>query len=174
MKVLWILLVAFTIVALSSCMPPQGNDQNEDLVPSDSTVSPEGDPPTMTQTPIDPGLQQLVDTAKQDLALLLSIPSTEIDLVEAKAVVWPDSSLGCPQPGMQYLQVPEDGALVILQAAGINYEYHNGGSRGPFLCERTFTNKTPPPQIDLFNLTPPGTNPDVPTPDNGIPPGEGS
>lgn len=128
----------------------------------------------MTQAPIDPGLQPLVDMAKQDLATRLSIAEDEIDLIEAKAVVWPDSSLGCPQPGMQYLQVPEDGAFVILQAEELNYEYHTGGSRGLFLCEQTLQDKTPPPQIDLFNLTPSRTDPNAPTPDNSIPPGEGS
>ena len=171
MKFRWISLILFMFVALTGCGPLQ---QNEDLVPSDPIVPPQGDIPTMTQTALDPGLQSLVDMAKEELATRLSITVDEIDLIDAKAVVWPDSSLGCPQPGMQYLQVPEDGALVILQAKGLNYEYHIGGSRGLFLCEQTLQDKTPPPQIDLFNLTPSRTNPDAPTPDNSIPPGEDS
>lgn len=172
MKFSRILLFVFTILALTSCGPLQRNGQDEDLVPSDPIVPPQGDVSAMTQTALDPGLQRLVEMAKEDLATRLSIAVDEIDLIEAKAVVWPDSSLGCPQPGMQYLQVPEDGAFVILQARGLNYEYHTGGSRGLFLCEQTLQDKTPPPQIDLFNLTPSRTNPDAPTPDNSIPPGE--
>ena len=174
MKFCWMLLVIFMSLALTSCGTLPRNGQDDDLVPSDPDTTTQGDVPSMTQTPLDPGLQQLVDMATADLATRLSFPVSDIDLVEAKAVVWPDSSLGCPQPGMQYLQVPEDGALVILQANARPYEYHNGGSRGLFLCEQTFGQKTPPPQIDLFNLTPSRTNPDAPTPDNGIPTGEGS
>lgn len=111
-------------------------------------------------TPTASGMEGLIDKAKQDLAQRLSIPLDQINLVEATAVVWPDSSMGCPQPGMAYLQVPQDGALIILQAEGNTYEYHRGGSRGLFLCEKNPKNPEPPAKIDL---TPP-------TPDNSIPP----
>src|SRR5215207_6325507 len=67
-------------------------------------------------TPADPGLQNLIDKAIADLAQRLAISATQIKLVDATPVVWPDTSLGCPQPGMEYLQVPEDGLLVRLQA----------------------------------------------------------
>lgn len=129
-------------------------------------------PTSSTATPVDPGFQLLIDQAVMDLAQRLSIPTSQIILVEAKSVVWPDSSLGCPQPGMAYLQVPEDGALIVLQVVeGILYEYHTGGNRGLFLCEKTIKDPNPPPKIDIFNLTP--SNPSSPpsTPDNSIPPG---
>jgi hypothetical protein len=104
-------------------------------------------------------MEGLVNAAKQDLAKRLAISVDQINLVQATAVVWPDSSMGCPQPGMEYLQVPEDGALIVLEAQGNLYEYHRG-KRGLFLCEKTGKNPSPPPQIDLSS----------PTPDNSIPP----
>jgi len=116
------------------------------------------------------GLESLIAQAKEDLAQRLALSVAEIKLVKAEAVVWPDASLGCPQPGMEYLQVPEDGALIVLQVEGTLYEYHNGGSRGLFLCERIYKDPNPPPKIDIFNLTP--SKPVAPsTPDNSIPPG---
>lgn len=124
--------------------------------------------------PMDTGLQNLIDKAVADLAQRVSIPATQITLVEATAVVWSDASLGCPQPGMAYAQVPEDGLLIRLRAAGQTYEYHSGGTRDPFLCVQT-AKEPAPPQIDIFNLTPsqpkstPGT---ASAPDNSIPPGE--
>ena len=118
-----------------------------------------------TQSPTSSGLESLIENAKEDLAQCLSISTSQIDLVEAKEVVWPDSSLGCPQPGMKYRQVPEDGALIVLQAQGVEFEYHSGGSRGLFLCEKVYSSPEKPPQIDIIKLTPP-------PPDNGIPPGE--
>ena len=125
--------------------------------------------------PADAGLQDLIDKAIADLTNRLSIPAVEITVLEATPVVWPDASLGCPQPGMVYIQVPEDGLLIRLQAGGQIYEYHSGGIRDPFLCEKTGKDPNPPPQIDFFNLTPsePKSTPDTsPAPDNSIPPGE--
>jgi len=148
-----------------------------DATPSEiSVVVPpiQGDITQMTpslSTPATSGLEALIEKAKKDLAQRLPIPTTQINLVEAKAVVWPDSSLGCPQPGMAYLQVPEDGALIVLEARGNIYEYHNGGKRGLFLCEKVLKNPTPRPQIDIFNLTPQKSDTSS-TPDNSIPPGE--
>ena len=103
----------------------------------------------------DPGLQALIEAAKVDLAQRLNILATQIDFVEAKSVVWPDSSLGCPQPGMRYKQVQEDGALIILQVQGVVYEYHIGGTRGLFLCEKNDKDPYTPPKLDINNLTPP-------------------
>jgi hypothetical protein len=111
------------------------------------------------------GMGFLVEKAKDDLAQRLSISVNEIDLIEAKAVIWPDASLGCPQPGMAYIQVPQDGALIVLQAQGSTYEYHNGGSRGLFLCEKVTLKPEKPTQIDIPDLT-------LPTSDNTVPPDE--
>ncbi len=134
----------------------------------------QGDTTQMTpslSTPAASGLEILIEKAKKHLAQRLSISTTQISLVDAKAVVWPDSSMGCPQPGMAYLQVPEDGALIIVEAEGNLYEYHNGGKRGLFLCDKVSKEPTPLPPIDIFNLTP--SKSDTPsTPDNSIPPGE--
>jgi hypothetical protein len=93
----------------------------------------------MSTTPIpvspDPALQQIVMQAREDLAKRLGIGLDQIDLVELRSVIWPDKSLGCPQPGMEYLQVQQDGLLIRFRVAGRSYEYHSGGNRPPFLCE---------------------------------------
>jgi len=84
-------------------------------------------------------LQKMVMHAKEDLAGRLSLEADkvdQIDLIEIKAVVWPDSSLGCPQPGMVYTQVQQDGLRIRLRVGKRIYSYHSGGSRLPFLCEQ--------------------------------------
>ena len=123
--------------------------------------------PTLPR-PFDPGVQDLIDKALADLSERLSIPASEITLLDATPVVWSDSSLGCPQPGMAYIQVPEDGLLIRLQVGDQIYTYHSGGVRDPFLCEQIYKDP-PPPKIDFFNLTPPAAGSG--TPDNSIPPG---
>ena len=92
--------------------------------------------------PIDPGLQPYIDLAVSDLAQRLSAGSGEVVVVSATLASWPDSSLGCPQPGMQYAQVVTDGSVIVLQADDTLYRYHAGGSRKPFLCEQPA--KAPP------------------------------
>lgn len=133
-----------------------------------------GEPQMSPSIPADSGLQNLIDKAIADLANRLAIPAAQITLLEATPMVWSDASLGCPQPGMAYAQVPVDGLLIRLQAGNQTYEYHSGGIRDPFLCVQTVKDPNPPPQIDFFNLTPsdPDSPPEVPTPDNDIPSGE--
>jgi hypothetical protein len=83
------------------------------------------------------GLERLIDQARTDLALRSSVAPERITVIEAVGVVWPNSAMGCPQPGMAYLQVPSDGTRIILEADGRRYAYHYGGRRGLFLCEAT-------------------------------------
>jgi hypothetical protein len=97
----------------------------------------------MTPSPTIPagaGLQNLIDKAIADLAQWLSIPATQIKVVEATLVVWPDSSLGCPQPGMAYAQVLTPGYLILLEADGKLYEYHANRDTYVIFCE----NPSPP------------------------------
>jgi hypothetical protein len=82
--------------------------------------------------------------AMKDLTNRTSIPLEEIKLVDFEFVVWPDSGLGCPQPGMVYPQVQQDGMRIRLRAGGVVYEYHSGESRPPFLCEKTGSTKPTP------------------------------
>ena len=110
---------------------------NAPSVPS-ITAPFEGSTPASAEQ-IDPGLKPFIDLAVTDLATRLSIDATEVGVSSATLVEWPDSSLGCPQPGQQYAQVSTDGALIVLTADNNTYRYHAGGSTTPFLCE-------PPPK----------------------------
>jgi hypothetical protein len=85
--------------------------------------------------PIESGLQPLIDTAIPDLADRLSIDHNTIEVVGAQSVVWPDQSLGCPQPGMVYLQDLAEGFRIELRVKDHVYAYHGGAGRDLFLCE---------------------------------------
>jgi hypothetical protein len=92
-------------------------------------------PGTPNPTP-DPALQSFVEPARADLARRLGVGAASIELIEARSVVWPDRSLGCPQPGVEYPQVRQEGLLIRFRVGGRVYQYHGGGGRAPFLCER--------------------------------------
>ncbi len=105
----------------------------------------------------DPSLESVVSAARQDLSQRTGVPPQDIVVLEAKAVVWPNPALGCPQPNMRYKQVPVDGVLIRLQAGGKVHEYHGGGTREPFLCEQTSPVVKPTAhKLDPL-ITPPGS-----------------
>jgi hypothetical protein len=84
---------------------------------SASGSTPQG-APQMTPsppTPVHAQLQNIIDLARADLAQRLAVLVDDITLVEAANVVWPDSSLGCPEKGMAYAQVLTPGYLVLLE-----------------------------------------------------------
>jgi hypothetical protein len=113
------------------------------LTPLPTILSEQGG---MMPTPnVSPGLEKLVDQATADLAERLNIDTAEIKVVEAKAVVWPDGALGCPDPGVAYTQVQREGALIRLLVGKRVYQYHSGGGRLPFLCENPSVPEDVPP-----------------------------
>lgn len=122
---------------------PQGASESTFVVgvgptASPSSVYPAGD--------IDLDLQAFIDLAVTDLSIRLGIDPGGITTHSAVVVVWPDSSLGCAQQGIQYTQVQTDGALIELSVGSLIYRYHAGGSTDPFLCSRPLT--APPTRLD--------------------------
>jgi hypothetical protein len=90
-------------------------------------------PPSRPTPPV--ALGKLVETSRQDLAKRLSVAVTDITLVEAAPVVWSNSSLGCPQPGMVYADVLTPGFLVVLRSGDRQHEYHAGSNQVPAYCK---------------------------------------
>jgi hypothetical protein len=85
--------------------------------------------------PADPILQNLVETAKADLAQRLAVPVDTIVLVEAGSVVLPDDSLGCPQLEKAYPQITIPGYWILLEASGSQYPYHSDTSMQLIFCQ---------------------------------------
>ncbi len=81
------------------------------------------------------GMAALVQQARADLAARLAIPPDAITVKSEQEVEWPDSSLGCPKPGMMYAQMITPGVLIVLEANGKTYEYHGSRVRVS-LCEK--------------------------------------
>jgi hypothetical protein len=75
-----------------------------------------------------------VEKAKADLAAYLNIEAGQIKVVEAQAVAWPDSSLGCPQPGTVYAQVITPGYYIVLESQRRLYPYHTDQGDQIVLC----------------------------------------
>jgi hypothetical protein len=99
-------------------------------------IAPEGRVPDPRPSPPgDPGPTDRVARAREDLARRIGVGADEITLVEAREVVWPDASLGCPRPDMMYAQSTREGWLIRLGASGRTFEYHSSATGEPFYCE---------------------------------------
>jgi hypothetical protein len=133
--------VATTAPNATATAPPPTATQPPAATPTtEETMTPQPSPP--------PGTNRFVDQAVADLARRLGVPPTAIELQSFQAVVWPDGSLGCPEPGMEYIQVLVEGYRILLRHGGETYAYHGGGARDPFLCDQPGAALTPPPGYD--------------------------
>jgi hypothetical protein len=101
---------------------------------SGSAVSGGGGEPAIGSGPIDSGLQPYINDAVAQLTSTEGLAPSDITVQSARLVRWRDASAGCPEPGMQYLQVLTDGSAIELIAGGSTYWFHTGGRQGLFLC----------------------------------------
>ena len=160
MRIYWVFLLLIMAFALGSCYPSPAGTENSQNLPSlltqelptmmpPATPSPESPnqilPGSTAQgentpmapalpTPYDPGLQSLIEKAKEDLAKRLSIAAAEISVVEAIQVTWPDASLGCPKMGVMYLQVVTPGFQITLEISGKKFIYHTDDKERIVFC----------------------------------------
>lgn len=159
MKIDWLkfTVIGHLIFALTACTQSGNPNASNDVTPSTIEMTPmapaqppQGDSTTMTPsgpTPAVPGLENLIEKAKANLAQRLSISVNEINLMEAIPVTWPDASLGCPQEGMMYAQVLTPGYLILLERGGATFEYHASSGNTIVACE----NPSPPVPNDPGN-----------------------
>jgi hypothetical protein len=132
----WLPLAILLLIGTVACQPIS----RLPLSTPDATATMTSEEPVMPITPMPAGAAALANSrpvlqAIDALADTLSLTAAEIELLDARAVVWPDGSLGCPQPDMMYPQVQVEGIVIRLRAGGKEYQYHGGGRREPFLCE---------------------------------------
>lgn len=127
---------------------PEDSSQNADevveLTPLPTLTSDSSTEGEAIPNPSDPTLARLIEMAKEDLAQRLSVTATSINLMEIEEVEWSDSSLGCPQPGMEYLQVITPGYRILLESNGSQHEYHSNRDAHLVYCAGSIQLDPPP------------------------------
>jgi len=66
----------------------------------------------------------------------------EVAIRSVEAIQFGDSSLGCPQPGMSYLQVITPGYKILAEAANRSFDVRVAGSRG-LICDPRTRSESP-------------------------------
>ena len=77
----------------------------------------------------------LIEKIVADAAAVAKVEPADVVVISTEAVTWNDGSLGCPKPGMSYIQQIIEGYRVIVEAGGERYDYRAGSSGGPKRCE---------------------------------------
>jgi len=123
--------------------PAEAQETGAEPTPRQGLVAVPSQTPAESQpaetAPVQPGAygeaaEALVKMAQDDLAQRLGAPLDQISVVSVSEVVWPDGSLGCPQPGQVYTQATMPGYQIVLSYQGQEYVYHTDMNRA-FLCE---------------------------------------
>src|SRR5262245_24983658 len=79
----------------------------------------------------------IIDAAFADLSHRLGRTLTRgnVDSWTWEQIDFPDSSLGCPQPGQAYAQVVTRGYKIVIMTAGVAYDYRvTNNGQGLILC----------------------------------------
>ena len=79
---------------------------------------------------------QVVSLARQQLADSAGCDAQAIQVVGVEEMEWSDSSLGCPKPGMMYMQVITPGYRVTLEHDGQRYTFHTDLTHRVVRCDR--------------------------------------
>jgi hypothetical protein len=58
------------------------------------------------------------------IAAELGVSPDQLDVVQIEHQDWPDTSLGCPQPGHAYADVITPGYLIVVDVSGVRTEFH--------------------------------------------------
>jgi hypothetical protein len=102
------------------------NAQTASAPASSISPSPTGDP-SSTPIPSSEVPASILEQILADASQRTGVPIDALVIREARLVTWPDGGLGCPEPGMVYIQVLVDGYQVVVVADMAVLDYRGGG-----------------------------------------------
>ncbi len=125
------------------------------LAQDDGTVTPDPAATPQTETPVQ--LDLVLAALSQGIRENVTLDS--LSRYEWSREQFPDTSLGCPDPGQMYAQVITPGYQFLLSYAGTTYDYRvSDDGTSIFLCD-TRPTVTDPEQPATGTITPPAASP---------------
>lgn len=148
----WMILIMLFLATLLGCQaadsstpapqePAIQTDSPGSLPQSSQTLAltptlPQEDIDMTPATPPNESAEKMVVRVKEHLAQKLSISLDQIVLSDIKPVVWRDAGLGCPKPGVDYIQMETPGYNILLAAGGNTYRYHTDATKRFVPCAK--------------------------------------
>ena len=122
-----LIVLVLLILLITACAP--------EAAPTEEASDP-GDPPTSTPAPTKSAPEQAPlgpaeEVVIKQLAANLDLQESDITVVSSEEVEFSDACLGITMEGVMCAQVVTPGRIIVLEANGIQYEYHTSqdGSR---------------------------------------------
>jgi hypothetical protein len=106
------LLLTVGIAGCASALEPAGQGQ----------AGPH--PSEQLERPMNPTLESVTESVLEDAAARTGIARANLRVESAIGVTWPDGSLGCPQPGMNYTMALVPGYRIKVRAGEQVLDYH--------------------------------------------------
>ncbi len=123
-------LTASLTLALVACLSCSAS---QDLKPDGDSGNFEGNPDkAAVLNKMSP--KEQIEFSKQDLATRLGLGVDAIKVSGATPVNWRSGALGCPKPGVNYMDVLVPGIRIILRVDNAIYRYHAIPNGQPFFC----------------------------------------
>lgn len=91
--------------------------------------------PTPGETPASNAPDAHLEAIRADLDGR-GVDSSDVTVTSARQVTWPDGSLGCGEPGVNYTQAQIEGWHIVVTVGDQTYDYRFGKDTVPTLCER--------------------------------------
>ncbi len=88
---------------------------------------------TETLLEVDPLAADMVAVAQRRLAAQFDLATRRVRVVDVMPITWTDSSLGCPQPGVDYPAVTIEGYRIVLAVGEDEYIFHSDSTQ-TILC----------------------------------------
>jgi hypothetical protein len=119
--------ISVTATVTSTPLPHPGDIATTTPSAVASVDSPEAQITTTLAS--DPVAAELVALAQRRVAQDLNLPTRRIRLIEVKAFIWSDISLGCPEPDQTYAVGDIDGYRIVLEVGDVQYIFHTDFDR---------------------------------------------
>jgi hypothetical protein len=141
----WVVLLLIVAVLAAGCASSGGSAGQGGTEPTVPPLTPERtltpEPPTSTTSPAGPAPSpgavvpgRVLDEVKTRAAQRAGVDPSQVEIVSSTLHTWNDGSLGCPQPGMNYIQVVTEGYQIIARAGGRTFDFRTSPNAVK-LCE---------------------------------------
>jgi hypothetical protein len=140
LRIRYITLIGLLVLALVACNPQAQPTtiviETEETVEPTETKEPDATPtftsPQPTPAPLEapdsplstPPANPAATAALGHLITEYGLSPQDVNILSIEEMQWSDGSLGCPQPGMVYIQVIIPGYRILMEANGEMYDVH--------------------------------------------------